>query len=172
MAGLPIRLLRPKTRPDQMIHRGSRPVEPAMLAHVATTAFPAFRPALRRRLPMSGQPEAAELNALLVRVATARDRAAFGALFAHFAPRIKSYLMRQGAAPALAEDLAQEAMLTCGARRICLIPPRRLPAPGCSPSPATCASTCCASPSLHRWRTSEWRACPSGYYGPKPARIK
>jgi len=82
-----------------------------MLAHVATTAFPAFRPALRRRLPMSGQPEAAELNALLVRVAQLRDRAAFGALFAHFAPRIKSYLMRQGAAPALAEDLAQEAML-------------------------------------------------------------
>jgi RNA polymerase sigma factor (sigma-70 family) len=80
-----------------------------MLAHAQTTAFPAFRPVLRRRLLMTG--EAAELNALLARVAATRDRAAFAALFAHFAPRIKSYLMRQGAAPALAEDLAQEAML-------------------------------------------------------------
>ncbi len=108
-------LLRPKSPADQMIHRGSRPVEPAMLAHVATAAIPAFRPVLRRRplrfKAMIGQPGPAELNALLAQVAATRDRAAFAALFAHFAPRIKSYLMRQGARPAQAEDLAQEAML-------------------------------------------------------------
>jgi len=56
-------------------------------------------------------PEAAELNALLARVAEARDRAAFAALFSHFAPRVKAYLLRLGASPALAEDLAQEALL-------------------------------------------------------------
>jgi RNA polymerase sigma-70 factor (ECF subfamily) len=51
------------------------------------------------------------MEALLARVAGARDRAAFAALFAHFAPRVKAYLIRLGATPALAEDLAQEAML-------------------------------------------------------------
>ena len=52
------------------------------------------------------------MDALLRRVAEAKDRAAFAALFDHFAPRIKSYLMRLGAPPSQAEDLAQEAMLS------------------------------------------------------------
>ena len=53
----------------------------------------------------------ARLNVLVVAVAQARDRAAFQALFDHFAPRVKGYLMRLGAGSAAAEDLAQEAML-------------------------------------------------------------
>ena len=57
-------------------------------------------------------PDAAELNALLLQVAASRDRAAFGTLFSHFAPRVKAYLLRLGAPPALAEDLAQEALLS------------------------------------------------------------
>lgn len=57
-------------------------------------------------------PQPPELNALLVRVAQTRDRAAFAALFSHFAPRVKAYLLRLGAPPALAEDLAQEALLS------------------------------------------------------------
>jgi len=56
--------------------------------------------------------EAPELNALLIRVAGSRDRAAFATLFSHFAPRVKAYLLRLGASPALAEDLAQEALLS------------------------------------------------------------
>ncbi len=44
-------------------------------------------------------------------VAHRRDRAAFAALFAHYAPRVKSYMLRQGASAAQAEDLAQETML-------------------------------------------------------------
>jgi RNA polymerase sigma-70 factor (ECF subfamily) len=55
--------------------------------------------------------EAPKLNALLIRVAAERDRAAFALLFSHFAPRVKAYLLRLGAPPALAEDLAQEALL-------------------------------------------------------------
>ncbi len=55
--------------------------------------------------------ESARLNALMIAVGAARDRAAFATLFAHFAPRIKAYLMRLGAGAAQAEDLAQEAML-------------------------------------------------------------
>jgi RNA polymerase sigma-70 factor (ECF subfamily) len=54
---------------------------------------------------------AARMSVLLVAVGTHADRTAFVALFDHFAPRVKSYLLRLGASPALAEDLAQEAML-------------------------------------------------------------
>jgi RNA polymerase sigma-70 factor, ECF subfamily len=45
-------------------------------------------------------------------VAASHDRASFSALFEHFAPRVKSYLMRVGTPAALAEELAQETMLS------------------------------------------------------------
>lgn len=54
----------------------------------------------------------ADMTALLATVGAKRDRAAFKAVFLHFAPRVKSYLLRLGANAALADDLAQEAMLT------------------------------------------------------------
>ncbi|HEX3675072.1 MAG TPA: sigma-70 family RNA polymerase sigma factor [Rhizomicrobium sp.] len=57
------------------------------------------------------QLEPARLNALVVAVAASRDRCAFEALFSHFAPRIKAYLLKLGAGSGLADDLAQEAML-------------------------------------------------------------
>jgi RNA polymerase sigma-70 factor (ECF subfamily) len=91
-----------------------------MLAHAQSASFLAFRPAFRRsgvvlRLParqtMTRSPEALEMNALLGRVAMYRDRAAFALLFTHFAPRVKAYLLRLGATPSVAEDLAQEALL-------------------------------------------------------------
>lgn len=47
---------------------------------------------------------------LVERVARARDRQAFAALFHHFAPRIKAYLVRLGSDSATAEELTQEAM--------------------------------------------------------------
>lgn len=50
-------------------------------------------------------------GALILRIAGDRDRAAFAALFAHFAPRVKAYLIRLGAAVPQAEDLAQEVLL-------------------------------------------------------------
>src|SRR4051794_7926301 len=45
-------------------------------------------------------------------IAARRDRDAFGTVFSHFAPRVKAMLMKLGTAPELADDLAQEAMLT------------------------------------------------------------
>lgn len=53
-----------------------------------------------------------EYDRLIQAVARDRDRDAFAALFDHFAPRLKAYLMRAGAAPAAADDFAQDAMLT------------------------------------------------------------
>jgi RNA polymerase sigma-70 factor (ECF subfamily) len=55
---------------------------------------------------------AAELRAAVLAVAQHADRAAFGRLFRHFAPRVKAYLMRLGADDAGAEDLMQDVMLT------------------------------------------------------------
>ena len=50
--------------------------------------------------------------ALMLRVRDAQDKAAFAALFRHFAPRIKAFLMKSGASAALAEDCAQDVMAT------------------------------------------------------------
>lgn len=49
---------------------------------------------------------------MVVAVGARRDRQAFAALFAHFAPRIKAYLMRSGCEATAAEEVAQEAMVT------------------------------------------------------------
>lgn len=49
---------------------------------------------------------------LVERVARQRDRVAFIVLFDHFAPRLKAYLCRIGAEPALAEEIAQDVMAT------------------------------------------------------------
>jgi RNA polymerase sigma-70 factor (ECF subfamily) len=63
------------------------------------------------RLMDSRADEKTELNDMLVAVGCRRDRAAFKALFEHFAPRVKGYLLRLGTTGGAAEDLAQEAML-------------------------------------------------------------
>jgi RNA polymerase sigma-70 factor (ECF subfamily) len=52
-----------------------------------------------------------DFSSLIVAVAQRADRGAFAVLFSHFAPRVKSYLLRLGAAPESAEELAQETLL-------------------------------------------------------------
>ncbi|GAA0786029.1 sigma-70 family RNA polymerase sigma factor [Roseibium denhamense] len=49
---------------------------------------------------------------LIVKVAVDRDKSAFVELFDHFAPRLKGYLMKQGADDAVAEEIAQDVMVT------------------------------------------------------------
>ena len=48
----------------------------------------------------------------MMAVRDARDRAAFGRLFDHFAPRLKAMVMRSGMAADQAEDVVQDVMLT------------------------------------------------------------
>lgn len=50
--------------------------------------------------------------ALMLRVRDHQDRAAFAALFQHFAPRVKGFLMKSGAGASLAEECAQDVMAT------------------------------------------------------------
>jgi len=89
-----------------------------MMAHASTfTSSWALRPArATARRPSGALMEAKRVdterwNAAIRAVAATRDRVAFQNLFDHFGPRVKGYLMRLGAGAAVAEDLAQEAML-------------------------------------------------------------
>lgn len=52
-----------------------------------------------------------EAALLLSRVARAGDREAFARLFQYYAPRVKTFMRKLGCEEALADDLAQEAML-------------------------------------------------------------
>jgi RNA polymerase sigma-70 factor, ECF subfamily len=56
---------------------------------------------------------------LLQRIADGGDVEAFRTLFRDYAPRVKSYMLRQGADPTTAEELAQETLLTVW-RKACL----------------------------------------------------
>ena len=58
-----------------------------------------------------GASPALRLNDLVLAVARRRSRQAFAALFAYFAPRLKSYLMRLGAEAGQAEELVQDVLL-------------------------------------------------------------
>jgi RNA polymerase sigma factor (sigma-70 family) len=49
---------------------------------------------------------------LMLRVRDRQDRAAFAALFRHFAPRVKAFLMKSGSGASLAEECAQDVMAT------------------------------------------------------------
>ncbi len=48
----------------------------------------------------------------IISISKDQDKESFSYLFAHFAPRIKSFLMKGGADPVTAEDCAQETMVT------------------------------------------------------------
>jgi RNA polymerase sigma-70 factor (ECF subfamily) len=69
-------------------------------------------------------PNNEDLCAWMAAVARASDREAFAALFRHFAPRVKSYLMRGGSTAELAEELAQETMVALWRRAVTYDPAR------------------------------------------------
>lgn len=52
-----------------------------------------------------------EAAGLIEAIALRQDRAAFAALFRHFAPRLKTFLMRGGSDADTAQEVAQEAMV-------------------------------------------------------------
>ena len=69
-----------------------------------------------RKMQSSSPSKAPESNeefvALVDRIRSDRDRAAFAELFRHFAPRVKAFLMKSGASESLAEECTQEVMAT------------------------------------------------------------
>jgi len=81
----------------------------------------------RDTAPADPDPQARTMSAYLGAVARSGDQAAFSALFLYYAPRIKSYLRRLGAEDAVAEELAQEAMLTVWRKAASFDPARAAP---------------------------------------------
>lgn len=83
-------------------------------------AFAAGAIAHKGYLVLANQPENFSPSAeaqidfaeLMVRVRDAQDRTAFAQIFAHFAPRVKAFLMKSGSDAALAEEFAQDVMAT------------------------------------------------------------
>ncbi len=55
--------------------------------------------------------QAPTMEDCLARIAESGDRRAFSEIFAYFAPRVKGFLMKGGASPEEAEDLAQDVMV-------------------------------------------------------------
>lgn len=82
-----------------------------------------LRMAEKTRIPLTpARPD--DFGAMLVRVASTRDRAAFAVVFDHFAPRVKSFMMRKGANAELAEDLVQETMIAVWSKAALFVPER------------------------------------------------
>jgi RNA polymerase sigma-70 factor (ECF subfamily) len=63
------------------------------------------------RVSLTEQVSASDLAACIGAIAARQDRAAFAELFKFYAPRIKTMLMRAGAAAEVAEELAQDTLL-------------------------------------------------------------
>ena len=92
----------------------------AEMSHHANSDLPAGRQPYGARLNrrsklqtmQDAQDDAAGTDwvALVARVRDHRDKAAFAALFRHFAPRVKGFLMKSGANAGLADETAQEVM--------------------------------------------------------------
>ncbi len=72
-------------------------------------------PPLRARkdiAKVSSPPSFSEQTTWMLAVKNDRDRSAFAALFDHFAPRLKGFIMRSGVGSAQAEEIVQDVMLT------------------------------------------------------------
>ena len=114
----------PKT---DVIHSHPFPVEGFVNAS-APLSRPSFPPPpagkgglvlpFRRRISPGGMTQTTQsaggpdYAALIQSIAQRRDREAFAALFGHFAPRVKAWMLRGGVNPTAAEELAQETMLS------------------------------------------------------------
>ncbi|HEY5288626.1 MAG TPA: sigma-70 family RNA polymerase sigma factor [Caulobacteraceae bacterium] len=87
-----------------------------MNALAVHSTFPIFaaggRPGGRPWAFVMSEAAPSNMSALIRAIAERGDREAFAGLFNHFAPRVKSYLMRMGTAPEAAEELAQETLLS------------------------------------------------------------
>ena len=60
---------------------------------------------------VSCENEQPNFSLLLLSIGQIQDKAAFADLFQHFAPRVKSYMLKLGSADEMAEDLAQQTLL-------------------------------------------------------------
>lgn len=89
----------------------------ALLEHVRPADGNAPRPARRGQVVTHPRDDAAmptgdELDGLILKIAAERDRQAFARVYRHFAPRIAAFLRKSGISANVAEEIAQETMLS------------------------------------------------------------
>ncbi|WP_338549997.1 sigma-70 family RNA polymerase sigma factor [Roseovarius phycicola] len=65
-----------------------------------------------KTVTQQGNQDGTDWAIVIAKVRDDHDKVAFKALFDHFAPRVKAFLMRSGADPSLAEECTQEVMAT------------------------------------------------------------
>ena len=73
---------------------------------------PALGPKPRRRMQPSNMTENTKWVECMSRVSAERDRAAFAAIFDHFGPRVKAFLIKSGSSVSMAEECTQDVMIT------------------------------------------------------------
>lgn len=78
----------------------------------------------RKDKPEVSPPPISPQTTAMLAVRDQRDKAAFAALFDHFAPRLKGFVMRSGMPAGRAEEIVQEVMLTVW-RKAALFDPQR-----------------------------------------------
>lgn len=88
------------------------PLSVLVFMHAEPLSFASTSCRSNRVKALGSLPDPLLHDRLIEQIALRRDRDAFAALFAYFAPRLKAWLIKSGATPGAAEDFAQDAMLT------------------------------------------------------------
>ncbi|TYB77658.1 MULTISPECIES: sigma-70 family RNA polymerase sigma factor [Rhodobacterales] len=91
---------------DTLAHR---PEAPEKGANPAIPPVPKRHETVTDKTPTDGF---SEQTVWMLAIRDQRDKAAFGKLFDHYAPRLKGFIIRAGAPRAQAEDVVQDVMLT------------------------------------------------------------
>lgn len=72
----------------------------------------ATRKTVKSQMSQDRIEENADWVAAMARIRQSKDKAAFAAIYRHFGPRVKAFLMRSGADASLAEECMQDVMTT------------------------------------------------------------
>lgn len=91
---------------DNFAHPSSVVVDTVQAGHPSGTLF------LNITMPSGHKPSPEDLADLLIAVAKVQDRVAFASLYRFFAPRVKSFLLRAGLDSGVADELAQETLVS------------------------------------------------------------
>lgn len=89
----------------------TRPAEGAAPAKYAGTTLLLEKKAKRRIEPINMNEDENWIDCM-ARIRDSQDREAFAALFSHFGPRVKAFLMKSGSSMSMAEECTQDVMVT------------------------------------------------------------
>ena len=88
-----------------------RPLSVPISADDAVSA-PALGIKTRRRMQPDKMTENTKWVDCMSRISAERDRASFAAIFDHFGPRVKAFLIKSGSSVSMAEECTQDVMIT------------------------------------------------------------